>query len=85
MPAWKLDGQNKIDDFELTINLLGAPANIANIKTDIVVEGGGRRREKESLRVIVSKGTALSDAFWEEHGETITDYLVSHLGRITNE
>lgn len=64
--------------FSLDVNLMGAIANLANIKTDKCREENG----KLMARITISKGTALSDEFWEANGGKIAEYIQNNLIRI---
>ena len=62
--------------FDLVITLMGADANLATIKMGktIVTDDG-----RWFANVTITKGSALSDAFWEQNGEKIKDYISSRL------
>ena len=67
-----------VEPYPLDINLMGANANIATIKTEIVKAEG----EELVANITITKGTALSDEFWEANYEKIGDFVRTSLLRI---
>ena len=62
--------------FDLVISLMGADAHLATIKMGktMVADDGGW-----FANVTITKGSAISDAFWEQNGEKIKDYISQKL------
>ena len=62
--------------FDLVVSMMGADAHLATIKmgnTKVAEDG------RWYAEVMITKGSAISDAFWEQNGEKIKDYISSRL------
>lgn len=74
------DEARPVKPYDITVNVMGAEAHLATItmgNTQVSEQG------KIFAQMTVTKGSALSEEFWQENGEKICDFLQKNLLRIS--